>query len=406
MMSRKLFAILVVFVLAALPLWLMTAVAAPQSTTRYVAPGGVNGANDCANANNPCGSVAHAALQTDAGDLVLVAAGQYTETDTIRVFRDMTIRGEGLDKTIIGVEANPDIQQVFQVYGNLEATISHLAMHNAERSGVQNLGNLTLAHVSIFNNRGILGGGGINNTSNAVITVTDSIISNNGFAADVAAGMMNFGVARLERVFFAGNKAGSYGGGLHNQGALWLENVTFTLNEAQGGTAVSNGGDGEISMTNVTIARNVRTLSNPPDASAVSNYGVSITAVNTLIADNGPNQQCSGGTPLTSLGHNLDGHNGCNFNQPSDLRFADPLLNDFAPVTGAPNFVSALSFHPQSPALDAGSGAHCPDTDARGVARPIGKSCDIGAYEFDNYRLYLPTVIMAGAAALHPDAQR
>ncbi|GIK55857.1 MAG: hypothetical protein HND44_24615 [Chloroflexi bacterium] len=130
----------------------------PQATTRYVAPGGANGANNCADANNPCGSVAYAALQTDAGDTVLVAARQYTETDTIRVFRDMTIRGEGLDKTIIGVETDPNIHQVFQVYGNLNATISHLSMHNAERSGVQNLGNLTLAHVSIFNNRGTTGG--------------------------------------------------------------------------------------------------------------------------------------------------------------------------------------------------------------------------------------------------------
>ncbi|NOG37719.1 MAG: hypothetical protein HND44_24620 [Chloroflexi bacterium] len=57
--------------------------------------------------------------------------------------------------------------------------------------------------------------------------MTDSIISNNGIAVDVAAGMMNFGVTRLERVLFAGNKASSYGGGLHNQGTLWLENVTF-----------------------------------------------------------------------------------------------------------------------------------------------------------------------------------
>jgi hypothetical protein len=397
-MFKKPVALFVVFVLAALPVWWLTAVggtavAAPQATTRYVAVGGTNGANDCANPNNPCGSVAHAALQTDAGDTVLVAAGRYTETDTIRVFRDMTIQGAGLDKTIIGVVAHPDIYQVFQVYGDLDATISHLSMHNAERSGVQNLGNLTLTQVSILDNRGILGGGGINNTSLGVITVTDSIIGNNGTAVDVAAGMMNFGSARLERVLFMNNKASSYGGGLHNQGTLWLENVTFAFNEAQGGTAVSNGGDGVITMTNVTIARNVRTLTNPPDASAVSNFGVSITAVNTIIADNGPNEQCGGDVPLISLGHNLDGHNGCNFNQSTDLTYTDPLLNELTQVTGVPNWVSAFSFYPQSPALDAGSSAYCPATDARGVTRPKGNGCDIGTYEFDNYQVFLPTII-------------
>lgn len=97
------------------------------------------------------------------------------------------------------------------------------------------------------------------------------------------------------------------GGGLHNQGTLWLTNVTFTLNEALADTAVFNGGSGTITMTHVTIARNVRTFPNPPDASAVSSYGGSIMAVNTLIADNGPNQQCGGNVPLTSLGYNLDG---------------------------------------------------------------------------------------------------
>ncbi len=392
-MFKKSFALFVVFVLAVLPFWWLTAVAAPQATTRYVAVGGTNGANDCANPNNPCGSVAHAALQTDAGDTVLVASGRYTETDTIRVFRDMTIQGAGWDKTIIGVVAHPDIYQVFQVYGDLDATISHMSMHNAERSGVQNMGNLNLAQVSILDNRGILGGGGINNTSLGVITVTDSIIGNNGTAVDVAAGMMNFGSARLERVLFMNNKASSYGGGLHNQGTLWLENVTFALNEAQSGTAVSNGGIGVITMTNVTIARNIRTLLNPPDASAVSNYGGSITAVNTLIADNGPNQQCGGAVPLTSLGHNLDGHNGCNFNQPTDLAFSDPQLDTFAQVTGTPNFVTTLTFFASSPALDAGSRAHCPATDSRGTTRPKGAGCDIGAYEFDNYQAYLPSII-------------
>ena len=177
------------------------------------------------------------------------------------------------------------------------------------------------------------------------------------------------------------------------QETLWLENVTFALNEAQSGTAVSNGGSGVITMTNVTIARNVRTLTNPPDASAVSNYGGSITAVNTLIADNGPNQQCGGAVPLTSLGHNLDGHNGCNFNQPTDLTFSDPQLDTFAQVTGTPNFVSPLTFFASSPALDAGNAAYCPATDARGTTRPKGTGCDIGAYEFDNYQVFLPSIV-------------
>ncbi len=33
------------------------------------------------------------------------------------------------------------------------------------------------------------------------------------------------------------------------------------------------------------------------------------------------------------------------------------------------------------PAIDAGSNAGCPETDARGVLRPAGRACDIGAFE-------------------------
>jgi hypothetical protein len=35
-----------------------------------------------------------------------------------------------------------------------------------------------------------------------------------------------------------------------------------------------------------------------------------------------------------------------------------------------------------SPAIGAGDPAACPPTDQRGVARPMGSGCDIGAFEF------------------------
>ncbi|MBK7894661.1 MAG: right-handed parallel beta-helix repeat-containing protein [Candidatus Promineifilaceae bacterium] len=401
--SKRLLLLLTIwlgFVLVLAGAWRqLTAVAAPQAANRYVAPGGVDGSNDCTNPNNPCSSLMYAVQQTEAGDTVIVAAGFYTETDTINFFRDVTIQGAGLEQTIVSVPTDPNIWRVFLVYGGVNVSISHLTLRNADRSGILNIGNLTLDQVSIADNRGVLGGGGIYNESGAVITITDSLISNNGQGNDVAAGMLNFGQATIQRALVVGNKAGSYGGGLHNQGTLLLENVTFTLNEADSGTAVSNGGSGVITMTNVTIARNTNTQTNPSQASAISNFGTSIQASNSLIAENGPNQQCSGTTPLTSLGHNLNSHNDCNFNQPTDLLSADPLLDTFASVSGTPNWVSALTLANNSPALDAGSSTTCPATDARGLPRPVDGNldgtavCDIGAYEAQRFGAFLPMIV-------------
>jgi hypothetical protein len=40
-----------------------------------------------------------------------------------------------------------------------------------------------------------------------------------------------------------------------------------------------------------------------------------------------------------------------------------------------------MALQPGSPAIDAGAAAGCPATDARGVLRPAGAGCDIGAFE-------------------------
>lgn len=389
-MFKKITAFLFIVILALLPLAALHVAAAPQATTRYVAVGGTNGVNDCANANNPCGSVAYAVQQTDAGDTVHIASGTYTETSSINIFRNVTIRGEGLDKTIVGVIADTNVYEVFLVYGGTTAEIEAVSIHNAERSGVKNLGQLTLNQVSIFNNRGVLGGGGIYNTG--VLTATDIMVSNNQSTGS-AAGMMNFGTATIRRALFVNNETEQFSssGGLHNQGEIVLENVTFAYNKAAAGTAVTNVSGATMTMTHVTIANNENTLPGATDAVAVTNDGT-MTVVNTIIADNGPNTQCSSNNSavITSLGSNIDSHNNCHFNQASDKTFTSLNLNAWASVSGTPNWVSALMLEVNSPALDAGNAAYCPTTDARGVSRPKGAGCDIGAYEFDNYRVYLP----------------
>lgn len=379
--------LLLVFVFCLLLPWGMLAHATPTAVTRYVAPMGSDGANDCTNPNQPCASVVYAVQQTEAGDTVQIATGTYTETDVVYLLRDVTITGAGLVETRITVISGTE--QVFLVYPNVTAAISQLSLYNAARNGISNLGFLTLNHLSILNNLGqVTGGGGIYNEG--VLTMTNSLVSGNR-SDTVAAGMINYGQATIRQSLFVGNEAGptAYGGGLHNQGVLVLENVTLTLNKAGSGTAVSNGPSGIITLTHVTIAQNVRTAPGATSASAVTAYGP-IHMRNTLVADNGPLGQCDGGPMFQSHGFNLESADSCAFNHPQDLIHTNPLLGTFAPVTGTPNWVSTLTLAAESPARDAVNPAYCLPTDARGVARPQGPACDIGAYEFNQYRVLLP----------------
>ena len=53
-----------------------------------------------------------------------------------------------------------------------------------------------------------------------------------------------------------------------------------------------------------------------------------------------------------------------------------------------------------SPAIDAGDDAHCPSPDQRGVTRPKGSHCDIGAYEYED--VTPPTVLSIVRADPNP----
>jgi hypothetical protein len=98
------------------------------------------------------------------------------------------------------------------------------------------------------------------------------------------------------------------------------------------------------------------------------------------VADNGtttPN--CNGA--LDSLGYNLTDDDSCGFTAPGDLVVADAMLGPLAD-NGGPTDTHALL--PGSPAIDAGSpGCPPPAADQRGVARPQGGTCEIGAFELE-----------------------
>jgi hypothetical protein len=107
----------------------------------------------------------------------------------------------------------------------------------------------------------------------------------------------------------------------------------------------------------------------------VDDPGTFVTLQNTLLASD-PGGNCD--TPsVTNGGHNLSyGDSSC----PSTFLAGDPNLGALQD-NGGPSWT--ISLGTGSAALDQipATGASCQPTDQRGVARPSGTECDIGAYE-------------------------
>jgi hypothetical protein len=143
---------------------------------------------------------------------------------------------------------------------------------------------------------------------------------------------------------------------------------------------VIDAGSAELHFTNLTIARNIAVDDGSGGGIFYDPSGTfSATFTNTIIASNkaagGPD--CSQNLP--SAGHNLESHTSCGFNNAvGDMQNTDPKLGPLANNGGPTQTLALLS---GSPAIDAGSDMACPSIDQRGVSRPQGPHCDIGAFE-------------------------
>ena len=183
-------------------------------------------------------------------------------------------------------------------------------------------------------------------------------------------GLYNFnGSATLTDVILSGNQA-SGEGGVYNLGTLIL--ISDTL----------SGNSGTPRLTNVTLSGNSAEVIGGISSAAP------ISLTNTIVA-NSP----SGGNCSAALGgiENLSSDNTCGFGAGRDN--VDILL---APLG---NYRGPTLTHlpiPGSPAIDYGTDIGCPSTDQRGLPRPAGLRCDVGAVErqvVDVGSLYLPLIL-------------
>lgn len=324
-------------------------------------------------------------------NLSIVGAGEdINGTGDLDIQGNLTINGIGSANTIID---GGGLDRVFQVSSGVTVEISGVTIRNGDGGndpgggGILNDGTVTLTNSRVSGNTvDVAAGGGILN--NGTLALSNSSVSGN--AADElgdqggGGGISNFGTLTLLNSTVSDNIGGDEGGGLHQDsgGTLTLTNSTVSGNVA----VVSDGGGIAIFSGTLTITNtNVNGNSTGGSGGGIWIGGGIANVANTMIARNLSGGDCTGS--IASLGHNLDSDGTCNLTQPTDLSNTDPLLGPLRD-NGGPTLTHALL--PGSPAIDAGNpatpgsgGTACETTDQRGVARPKGTRCDIGAYEFD-----------------------
>jgi predicted outer membrane repeat protein len=202
----------------------------------------------------------------------------------------------------------------------------------------------------------------------------------------------------LTNVDFNGNSA-VYGGGMYDDtgSSPTLSSVTFRGNRATYGGGIYNGNGSNPALKNVTISGNTAATNG---GGAYNNTGSSPTLTNVTFSGN------SAGTS----GGGLYSDSGSNPSISNSILYGDTggeiVNNSSAPVvtysdvqggyTGTGNisanpklaalgsnggFTKTMALGIGSAAIDKGNGATCAAKDQRGVTRPQGGKCDMGAYE-------------------------
>jgi predicted outer membrane repeat protein len=253
----------------------------------------------------------------------------------------------------------------------------------------ENTSSPTLTNVTFSGNSVTSDGGGMfNSSSNPVLT--NATFSGNS-AADYGGGMFNsVSSPTLTNVTFSGNWAtNADGGGMYNYSSSpSLTSVTFSGNSATQGGGMENYSGSSPTLTNVTFNSNSATNDGGGMHNSSSNPEIRNTIFWGNTATSGAQISNSSSTPVVSDSVVQDG---CPTGSTcTTIITTDPLLGALGDYGGSTQTIPLLA---GSSAIDTGNDAVCPATDQRGVTRPQGAHCDIGAFELNVYNLFLPLIL-------------
>jgi hypothetical protein len=255
------------------------------------------------------------------------------------------------------------------------------------------------------NGQGLSGVRPFDVAANSVVTLSQITLT--GGSITYGGGLRNFGNTTIKNSTISANSGGTSGGAIYNAGTLVVDSSTLSGNQAAYGGAVDN--EQDMTLTNSTISGNhaqntggaitsygplTVTNSTFSGNSALFADGINTGAVlnltNSIIANNSTGGDCRvSGSGSINAAYNLiqdTGASACSLSSGTNNNIIgqDPNLSALQD-NGGPTQTHALLAG--SPAIDAADNAVCAAApvnglDQRGVARPFGSQCDIGAYEY------------------------
>lgn len=381
------------------------------------------------------GSLRDAITSASSGDTIdfnLAYPATIKLSSTLSIGTDLSIKGPGASNLAIAGCFSFCGQGVFSVSTGVTATISGVTIERGFASegsggGIANFGMLTVSNSIIWGNGALDEGGGIYNA--ASLTLTNSSVSSNWtpFTYD-GGGIANYGAMTITNSTIRDNAAWGYGGGIVNDGKLTLTNSTVSDNwvvDGFWGGGIAN--RGTLIVGNSTISGNAAPgcgeFACIGTGGGIANYGTTtisnstissnsagadgggiwngqvpsvMTVKNTILANNivgnlpgvvAPQpSNCYGA--IESDGHNISDEGSCSFAGPGDLNNI-PAGLDPAGLKSNGGLTQTIALLATSPAVDAIPLGFCTAidgtpiaTDQRGLPRPQGSACDIGAIEY------------------------
>jgi hypothetical protein len=366
------------------------------------------------NANDSgAGSLRQTIINSSAGNGVTFdpsLAGQtITLSSEIVIDKSLTIDGSSLSSKV-NVSGNNSVR-VFRVTSGVTVVMNNLSIKNGRVTGngaaiANNGGTLTVTNSLISDSNATADGGGIYNGFPGVLTINESVFNNNNAARGGGVMCDGLGTLTVMNSTYSSNHAPSGfgdGGAIYTTCNATVTNSTFSTNTAAntGGAITADNDTNPVVITNSTFYNNSAatgggianlgrlnlgnsTLSNnnASNGGAVRNgLGGILSLRNSILANSTGGVDCIK-VNTTQAVENINnliettgaGAESCG----TSLLSSDPMLNS---LTNNGGLTQTMALRANSPAINAGDDTSCPSTDQRGMTRPQGSHCDMGAYE-------------------------